>query len=314
MTKEKIIELYIQGNSISELTRIQNLYNYRDIQKILKIAQIPIRGGRKKKTLTSEQLEEIKNLRLNQNISIKELAEKYKIDRATMSNILKDNNINKKSNNRINYNINEDYFERIDDSNKAYILGLLLTDGSVDNLKTNGRIRLSLQKQDVTILNKIKEILKVDSKLYEDNRGNGMYSLEFVNKKMFEDLQKYNIIPAKTYNTTNLPTNIPKEFIADFLRGMFDGDGTLTYSENMSKDVTFGLSSHFETICFEYQMLIDELINKTSHNKLFCANGVWNCSWRGYNQVLSILDILYKDADLYIDRKYQKYLKLKQRN
>ena len=314
MTKQEIIELYSQGKSISELARTQNTYSYRNIQKMLQEAQIPIRGGRKKKSLTSSQLEEAKKLRFNENISIKELAQRYNLDRETMGNILKSNNINKKSNNNVNYNIIDDYFETIDEPNKAYILGLLLTDGSVDNNHGNGRIRLALQKQDVSILEKIKNILGINSKLYEDKRGNGMYSLEFSNKKIFEDLQKYNIVPNKTYNTTNLPTNIPKEFMIDFLRGMFDGDGTLTYSEDKSQDVTFRLSSHFESICHDYQLLIDELIHKTEHNKLFCAKDVWNCSWRGYNQVLSILDILYKDAELYLDRKYQKYLKLKQRN
>ena len=314
MTKQDVINLYQQGKSISEIARTQNMYNYRSIQKILKEAKIPIRGGRKKKSLTPEQLKDIKKLRQEQNISIKELAQLYNLDRETMANLLKDNDIEKKSNNKINCNIKEDYFEVIDEPNKAYILGLLLTDGCVDNSRGNGRIRLALQKQDVEILEKIKKILGVETKLYEDKRGNGMYSLEFSSKKIFEDLQKYSIIPNKTYNTTNLPTNIPNEFIIDFLRGMFDGDGTLTYSDDKSRDVTFRLSSHFESICYDYQILIDKLIGKTEHNKIFCAKDVWNCAWRGYKQVLSILDILYKDADLYLDRKYQKYLELKQRN
>ena len=55
--EKEIIEQYQNGKSISVLAREYTTLSYRAIQKILVHNNIPIRGGRKKKTLTNEQLE-----------------------------------------------------------------------------------------------------------------------------------------------------------------------------------------------------------------------------------------------------------------
>ena len=313
--KEEIIQKYLDGMSISALEReYYPTYNYRNIRKILVDNNIEIKGGRKKKTLTEEQLHYLEQKYCNEGEDLNKLADYFNWDKETLRNLINEKGFIKKTTNRINKRLIEDYFNIIDTEEKAYFLGLLITDGNVsksDNKK--GRIRLQLQAKDKDILLQFKEKLQIDSDLILDPRGNQCYSVEISSDIMFTDLSKYNIIPNKTYETKNLPTNIPTHLMRHFLRGMIDGDGSITFDEQMSKDVSLNFTSFHKSFVLDFQKEIDKLINKNNHNKLFFTSA-WHCQWRGYNQVLSILNILYKDATIYLDRKYKLYNLLLSRN
>ena len=309
--EKEIIQKYLNGASISALEKeYYPSYNYRKIRKILNDNNIEIRGGRKKKTLTNKQLQYLEQKYCNEGEDLNKLAEYFNWDRETLRNLINEKGLVKKTNNRVNKRLNEEYFSVIDSEEKAYFLGLLITDGSVDKKDgRQGRIRLQLQATDKDILIKFKNALQVDSDLILDPRGNQCYSVEFSSDKIFNDLSKYNIIPNKTYSISNLPTNIPNHLMKDFLRGMIDGDGSITFDKIMSKDVALNFTSYYQSFVLDFQKEINKLINKSEPNKVFFTSA-WHCQWRGYNQVLNILNILYKDATIYINRKYQLYNQL----
>lgn len=80
---------------------------------------------------------------------------------------------------------------------------------------------------------------------FVDKKGtnhSGAYMLRWTSKTMHKDLEKYNITPRKTYDLDfEFPFElIPNEYIWDFIRGFFDGDGQISYSEN-SHQMTFAL-------------------------------------------------------------------------
>lgn len=306
---EEIIKRYVEGESISSLAQTTP-YSYMVIRNMLVSAGVQIRGGRKKIEFTPEQIEYITNEYCYGIATLNDIAKHLEIPKTRVQSFIVNNHLtrqNPNSKNRVNKHLIYDYFSCIDTPEKAYYLGLLFTDGSVDTNRY--RIRITLQSRDKDILEQMRKDLQVDSNLILDPRGKGCFSLEFCNKKMFEDLAKYNIIPNKTYSVKHLPTNIPKEFEKDFLRGLLDGDGGITYSENMSSDVTVHFTSYYESIVTEFRDRIDLLIEKEKHNQPIYTT-CWHVSWRGYNQVLSILNILYKDSSRYINRKYEKYLSL----
>ena len=62
METKNIIQEYQQGKSIAQLLRDYPSFNRRQITKILEENQISIRGGRKKKQLTNEQITEVKKM------------------------------------------------------------------------------------------------------------------------------------------------------------------------------------------------------------------------------------------------------------
>lgn len=311
--EQKIIQEYLMGKSISQLSKEYPL-SYYAIQKLLTDNQITIRGGRTKKALSVEDLAHFKEDFFN-GVTLKDLQTKYHLDKATLKRIAQENNCQRKNHNRVNKRIISNYFSEINTPEKAYWLGFLFTDGCVNKYKDNqqGRIRLQLQEQDKEILEKYKQDLQIDGAIIYDKRSNSACcSVEFVDDQIFKDLSKYGIVPQKTYQTQHIPINlIPENLLPAFLLGLLDGDGSITCSEDCSKDVTINFTSYYESIVQDFQIAIDKLINKTEHNKNFFTSA-WHTQWRGRTQVLKILDILYNNCPRHLNRKYQIYLKIKE--
>lgn len=310
MTQE-IIKKYLDGYSISKLLIEYPNYNRRQINKILTENNITIRGGRKKKTFSEQQIEEIK-IMINNGAFLNELASHFKVDKETMRNRLSELGLAIKNTNRVNRRIKSNYFSEIDTPEKAYWLGFLFTDGCVDHYQSTGRIRLQLQEQDLEILEKFKEDLGLDCKIIYDTRSNSTCcSVEFTDEQIFNDLSKYNIVPRKTYSVDRIPYNkIPDEFLPAYALGLFDGDGSLSYSKDCSTDVTINYTAYHESEVQDFQSLINSLANIKKNNKNFFTSA-WHTQWRGRLQVLSILDILYNNCPRHLKRKYNKYLYLK---
>lgn len=310
MNEENIIQEYLNGKSMVQLSKETSL-PYCRIQKILKDNKIAIRGGRKKIVLTEEQKEQIKKEFFDY-VPIRTIAANIKSNVNTVNEYISSQEWTR-SKNRININIKSDYFSTIDSAEKAYWLGFLFTDGSVDQYKGSGRIRLQLQEADLEILEKFKEDIGIDGKISYDKRANSTCcSVEFVDQQIFNDLAKYNIIPRKTYNINHIPfEQIPKEYLPSYLLGLFDGDGGLSISADCSTDVTLNYTAYCEQEVKEFQSMINSLCNIPAPNRIFFTSA-WHCQWRGRLQVLKILNILYKNCPRHLQRKYDKYLMLKE--
>lgn len=314
MIEQIIIEEYLNGASITKLSQKYPKFSYKKIQAILRNNNVTIRGGRKKVTLSDEELAQLKKDVEIENLLESQLQTKYKLSKETIKRIMYENDIKRPNKNKVNRKIQSNYFSIIDTPEKAYWIGFLFADGSVDAPQGNkqARIRISLQEQDKEILEKFQQELKLDSKLtYDKREGKHAYSLEFLDNQIYNDLQTYGIVPNKTYKIHNIPYDkIPKQFLPALALGLFDGDGCLTYSANFSTDVTFGFTTYYESIAIDYQNLINSFIQKENGGtRIFTS--AWHVNWRGRLQVLKILDILYSNCSYHLDRKYQKYIALK---
>lgn len=123
------------------------------------------------------------------------------------------------------YSVNENYFSKINNHEKAYILGFISADGGVyeNNLTIGqsgkyGKIILEWIREKMNSNNVI-----VDHKPKKDTH-NVHYKLHINSKKIVKDLKKYNIIENKKYNY-DFPKILNTKFFKSFLRGYFDGDG-----------------------------------------------------------------------------------------
>lgn len=310
MTEQELIQEYLNGKSISALNRETSIPRRR-IEKILKENNVAIRGGRKKRVLTSEEIAQIKE-QYDEGIPKKQIVKNLKISELVINRTIEEQGWEDRGLNRVNKRIKNDYFSIIDSPDKAYWLGFLFTDGSVDHYRATGRIRLQLQEADKEILEKFKEDLCLDCKIIYDVRPNSTCcSVEFTSEQIFNDLGKYGIVPRKTYVTEHIPYKlIPEEYIYAFIVGLYDGDGGLSYSANFSTDVTLSFASYHETVAKDFQYLIDHYVLETEkHNKVFFTSA-WHTQWRGRLQVLKILDKLYANTNRRLLRKYNKYVKL----
>lgn len=206
------------------------------------------------------------------------------------------------------YPIDENYFELINDSNKAYILGLLLADGH--RCKNVNQIRLKLQERDKEILISIKNIMNYNRPLIYERRKNSQhqntYLLIICNKKICMDLEKYGIVKNKTFNI--FPPQIDDKYFMDLFRGYFDGDGWITIYNKKSLLPELGIIGEYNFIKFIKNKL-EFSYNIKSYFKIDKRKSIKIISLRIRKMidVQHLFKLMYKKDALRINRKYIKF-------
>jgi len=201
-----------------------------------------------------------------------------------------DYNKSKKCNSCSKLFFNARYFQKIDKNEKAYFLGFLFADGSIVNNS------LKWTSKDVCMLNKFKKFISSKNVIHYDKKQDE-YKLGVCSPRLRQDLEKLNFIPRKTFRL-KFP-KIKSKFISHFIRGYFDGDGCIYFQKNNYPRLEFysGCGSFLEEI-----------------NKIIGQNGkirkrsTYVCFTLGFNgkKVYDIMDYLYKDAKVYLKRKFDK--------
>lgn len=208
--------------------------------------------------------------------------------------------------------INQHYFDTIDTPNKAYILGLLYSDGNMS--KKEHVCSLSLQERDKSILEKINKDMGNESKiccipLKEKNVNfQNSYRVHMYGRQIYESLIMHGCHPAKSLDL-EFPTNLPMNLYKHFLRGMIDGDGHI---KNNKTDIRVRLTST-PMFCQVAMLLIETILkincyiiknNRSETNVDLCI--------AGRKQVSIFLNWIYDDdsAELYIKRKHDEYLSI----
>lgn len=146
----------------------------------------------------------------------------------------------------------DDYFKKINSEDRAYFLGLIATDGSLSSdLKNEKRRKLSvhLKAEDVHILKKFKKCLKTKKKLYysgityygkKKTKSNPSFRLDISSEKIHSDLTKLGVGENKT-KSLDFPNykTVPKNLMRHFIRGVFDGDGSINKGKRSEIGLTF---------------------------------------------------------------------------
>ena len=216
------------------------------------------------------------------------------------------------------YSLNEHYFDVIDNQNKAYILGLLFADGWNDD-KTNV-ISISLEESDKDILVKVKNELGFGGDLYyidysdsKERYGRNMrnqYRLNIRSYIMTKALEKIGCANRKSLKL-EFPI-IPIDLYPHFIRGYFDGDGSLYISRPLNRNTInyyFNLISTYSFLDHIRNYLINTL--SISCGGIYphrTTKGVYVLTVCGKKQTCTIMDLLYKNAELFLDRKHKRYL------
>ena len=207
--------------------------------------------------------------------------------------------------NQRKYQINDNFFSE-QSPNMAYLLGFFAADGCIYE-KDNG-IKLTLASIDRPFIEQINNLL--DStypiKDYETKDGYKNSELRFTSAQIKKDFAEYNIVPRKTYNF-KFPSKLKKEFYRDFIRGYFDGDGSISTAGPHA--IRWQLCSHETDILekivefFEAQGVPKATIQKASGKEIYFIQ---------YSSVPTrqIFDILYYNGCFCLPRKYKKYKSL----
>jgi len=92
------------------------------------------------------------------------------------------------------------------------------------------------------MLETVNEMMSSQYGIYDcgvSQSGNVVWRIDFSNTKIVEDVRRWGVTERKTFST-KFP-DLPAEFQRDFVRGVFDGDGSVSmYHCNTLGDIPRG--------------------------------------------------------------------------
>lgn len=208
---------------------------------------------------------------------------------------LKTHNLRRISQDR--YDVDYKFFENWTAEN-AYVFGFIAADGHLKSRKECDiyALQFELAGYDRDVLEKIKKVMSFEGPICETKRGT--VKLQINNAKIIDDLVNKGIpIKNKTFDL-EWPSTLPEEFYRDFVRGLVDGDGSI-----------FSAGMHFLGTEPLLRALKKRLPCDTSTNTIHKRKNVnVYCLKLAKGKGKTVLDWLYKDATIFLDRKHQKYI------
>lgn len=320
--KNEIVNDYINGVDINSLIKKYH-HKYKKIKEVLDEKNIhhgytnnPKMKGHNKAVFSKEEKEKIIDAYVNQKKGliactkivghgspnhIKKVLKEAGIKTRNVSEAAIESNEKRRK-----YTVNEEYFS-IESHNMAYILGFLAADGTVG--KDTNTIKIGLAGIDYDFLVSIQQEIKSDRgvKKYTNSKGFDCCQISFTSQKIKKDLAKYNIVPCKTFQF-EFPIQLSREYWIDFIRGYFDGDGSVSTSgtSGIKWQICSATTDVLEKIVAflyeEYQIpkvnVRAERLNKEHPLYVICYST---------KATEAIYNFLYTKDSLYLPRKKQHY-------
>ena len=315
--KELIVSMYKNGSSLSD---IEKTIGHSDKFIYETLEEYGIDKNRRRKKITDEQLQLIIDYH-RAGFSYSQISEKLDnyISSAKVYELLKENGETKSfSIDKINsiidfqnkdnyrkYYFDEHMFDVINTPDKAYCVGLFMADGC--NQMDNGCFSIELQARDVDILKKITQMFQSDYPLYfrdsskYEYMAQDTYKIRWHSKYFCEKLNDLGIVPNKSL-ILEFPTWLDRYLIPYLIKGYIDGDGWINTNQigfMSTQNFCIGVQQYLNSIGITSYIMDMKRHYKNETKELIISNR---------NNIWSLARIMFSHGNLYINRKYQKYI------
>lgn len=241
-------------------------------------------------------------------ISANQIGKEFGCYGSTIINHLKEWNVSIRNSSETRYNnvytCNIHFFDMIDTEEKAYWLGYIFADG---HISTKNHLMFCCNIEDIDILYKLKSSLNSNHPIYYNKDNNPCITI--CNKYICDKLINIGFTHNKSYivDFNKIKNNIPDNLLHHFIRGMFDGDGSIKY---YNYDYVKGYQYHFGyTGLLDVCKFIAEYLHINTKIIHEC-NTTYTCRITNAPLIKYIYSIIYKDVTIYCDRKYNTYNKI----
>lgn len=196
------------------------------------------------------------------------------------------------------HSVNKDFFKTWS-CEMAYVLGFFCADGNIPHTLDC----ITFDQKEREILEKVKKLMQAEH-IIKHYKHQDIHSLQIGSKEIVNDLLQLGITPRKSL-TIKFP-NVPKEFLNHFIRGNFDGDGSICRQGSGwkvvflsgSKDFVEGIKENIE----KFGQLGEAKLYKHKD-----ANA-YTCSYHSKDNITKIFNFFYDGYtiknELYLARKY----------
>lgn len=317
------IERYNNGESLAKISKSTN-FSVSTLGRKLKNAGVKLRLNQN--NLTERQIEEIIS-RYNHGESVIKIGKDLRHDERFIKSLLLQQGVKLRTRSESiklshrktrKYSINEQSFESITEES-AYWTGFLMADGCVTD---SGVVSVALQLIDINHLEKFKKFLKSEHPIQTYEREADFSSLNrtqdackyysqarisFSSVKIAESLKMYGVTPRKSLSAkVKLLANN-----RHFWRGVIDGDGSIGLLKR--GNIPFLSLIGSKGIIKQFLKFVNCIVRNgvrmraaKDSTKTFTVNF-------SANTAAQIVSFLYDNANVYLDRKYEKAQKIKQR-
>ena len=207
---------------------------------------------------------------------------------------------------------NTEYFKQIDNEEKAYWLGFIAADGYLN--KRGNTVGICLDINDSSHLEKFKTSIQYTGNIFirksqfsKEHRITEKSVIEIYSRELSKDIEKYGLDYNKSHSLSVI-SNIPKELVNHFVRGVFDGDGCFFFSKGTtpkhkgSPGITItGTKNFLEFIC----EFIPDVPKSLQHDKR--TEGTYILYLKSIKRYRRFTDFIYKNATVSLDRKFKKH-------
>lgn len=310
--EQKILEckrLYLEQNlSCAEIAR-QTGIGEATIRRRLKELGVEIIRYRQAVTLDPKTIIDL----YNQEYPIWKIARMFKSSEGTISNLLKQNNI-EVFRNGVKASFNHHIFDSIDTEEKAYWLGFIWADGCIMNVreeKKNYAFELGISIKDYDHLVKFCNFLGLSTNKIQirndklnigkeiNVNGRKICRIQISNEHLWKTLNAYGCCPNKTYNEKfpNLNIFSDSSLFMHFLRGFFDGDGWV-YLDNNGV-INAGLCGQENFL----EDILKNLPNTLNKNIYQQSKNMYILKWSS-SKAIFFLNLIYNNFNIFLDRKF----------
>lgn len=214
------------------------------------------------------------------------------------------------------YNYNRE-FQIIDNSDKAYLLGLFYSDGYVTYNTSNYDYfsGITLIKSDKELFDKVLHIFPFFSLKEEKNN----VSIRINQRKACEDLILNGVLQNKSsINKNNLKfPKISSSLVSHFIRGVFDGDGAiyLIKKDNLNQKV-FSITCNNYSLIKKIQEILfyNSITTRMTHSrggesiirgqKVIFNSICFNLLCTKREDIEKLSKFLYRESNLHLQRKF----------
>lgn len=257
------------------------------------------------RTYTNQQITEVCD-RYLAGMTAKEAGKIHNISEPSVLRFLTDRNIERRH--QPDYAGDSDYFEKLDAEEKLYWFGFLLADGSLKGNKKYIDINLGLKDREH--LEKLKVAIGYTKPLkivtVNHTKRNKIYQhiqLLIGDSKMWKDLEGHGLLRLKAGDPTPL-TVFTDNQLQHILRGFFDGDGSIHWRD---KSMAWYICGEQRILELFRNFMIRSNVTGTANILPYADEPIYRLTYGGNLLVSKICSFLYKDATIYLKRKYQIY-------
>lgn len=332
LSKEQFLNLHhVQGITQTEMAkmfdvsmayiiRLRKQYGIKVNKGIVRKPHVEVRPRVSLEDQTSP--EEIKRLYHDEKLSAIDIGDKYGISRKTVWQYMIRHGIETRDKtqarrlalkagriSQLHYDIDENFFA-IWTAQMAWVLGLMFTDGNMC-AGPSGVLTASLASIDLSLLEKVRSAMHSTHPIKKNHQslGGSIYSFLFCRRKINEALVNFGVTPKKSL-TIKFPY-VPRPYLSHFIRGIFDGDGSVFFEARSRKSP---LRVFFVSGSREFIEALEQNLNKNaglSNQTIYSRPQGTSFNFKyAHTDCISFFKYIYAGADesMRMESKYQKFI------